>query len=202
MSSDNVHVAVPAFEPRQSWIQMARRKSNAVRERAERQRTAINHTQLERSALLAARTLVDRMRALYRELERMTDAPISMHRALTLLAEEPGITASRLAESLGMQRPAVSHVLRGLAERGWIERRRHADDQRSVRLHVSAAGVEILRQTGGRAVGTLQRAMRQLSREDLAGLAAGLNAVLVHLPRAPAKQHVRRYTRSRLAKAK
>ena len=202
MSSDNVRESGLAFEPRRTSIQMARRKSNIARERAGQRHAAINRTQLERAALLAARTLVDRMRGLYRELERMTDAPIGMHRALTLLGEEPGITASRLAESLGMQRPAMSHVLRGLAERGWIERRRHADDQRSVRLHVSAAGLEILRQTGGRAVGTLQRAVRRLSREDLGGLAAGLNAVLLHLPPAPAKQHVRRYTRSRLAKAK
>jgi len=137
---------------------------------------------LEREALLSARALVDRMRALYRELERMTDAPITVHRALTCIGEEPGIPASRLATRLGMQRPAVSHVLKGLAARGWIERRRHEGDQRSVQIHVTADGKQILRATSGRAVGTLQRAVRGLSARELDRLASGLAALLARLP--------------------
>lgn len=137
---------------------------------------------LERDALLSARALVDRMRALYRELERMTDAPITVHRALTCIGEEPGIPASRLATRLGMQRPAVSHVLKGLVARGWIERRRHEGDQRSVQIHPTADGLQILRMTSGRAVGTLQRAVRALSARELRQLADGLAALLVRLP--------------------
>jgi len=137
---------------------------------------------LERDALLSARALVDRMRTLYRELERMTDAPITVHRALTCIGEEPGIPASRLATRLGMQRPAVSHVLKGLAARGWIERRRHEGDQRSVQIHPTADGLQILRATSGRAVGTLQRAVRALSARELRQLANGLAALLVRLP--------------------
>jgi DNA-binding MarR family transcriptional regulator len=137
---------------------------------------------LERDALLSARALVDRMRALYRELERMTDAPITVHRALTCIGEEPGIPASRLATRLGMQRPAVSHVLKGLVARGWIERRRHEGDQRSVQIHPTADGLQILRATSGRAVGTLQRAVRGLGGRELQQLADGLAALLVRLP--------------------
>ena len=132
---------------------------------------------LERDALLSARALVDRMRTLYRELERMTDAPISVHRALACIGEEPGIPASRLASRLGMQRPAVSHVLKGLVARGWIERRRHEGDQRSVQIHPTADGQQILRATSGRAVGTLQRAVRGLSARQLQQLADGLAAL-------------------------
>lgn len=141
-----------------------------------------SRAQLERQALLASRTLVDRMRTLYRELERQTDAPITMHRALACIGNEPGISASRLATALGMQRPAVSHVLRSLAERGWVERERQDDDQRSVRLFVTAAGRGILSATAGRASGTLQRSVRRLSDDALAGLAAGLQELLEHLP--------------------
>ena len=140
---------------------------------------------LERDALLSARALVDRMRALYRELERATDAPITVHRALACIGEEPGIPASRLATRLGMQRPAVSHVLKGLAARGWIERRRHEGDQRSVQIHPTADGQQILRATSGRAVGTLQRAVRGMSARQLEQLAAGLAALLDRLPDAP-----------------
>jgi len=137
---------------------------------------------LEREALLSARALVDRMRTLYRELERMTDAPITVHRALACIGEEPGVPASRLATRLGMQRPAVSHVLKGLAGRGWIERRRHEGDQRSVEINVTAEGQKILRATSGRAVGTLQRAVRLLSERELDQLASGLAALLARLP--------------------
>ena len=141
---------------------------------------------LERDALLSARSLVDRMRTLYRELERMTDAPITVHRALACIGEEPGIPASRLATRLGMQRPAVSHLLKGLAARGWIERRRHEGDQRSVQIHPTADGQQILRATSGRAVGTLQRAVRGLSARQLRQLADGLAALLARLPRSAA----------------
>jgi DNA-binding MarR family transcriptional regulator len=128
------------------------------------------------------------MRALYRELERMTEAPITMHRALACVGESPGLTASQLAARLGMQRPAVSHVLKGLAARGWIERRRHERDQRSVQIHPTAEGQQVLRATGGRAVGTLQRAVRGLKSRELQQLTAGLASLLARLPDPPSPQ--------------
>jgi MarR family transcriptional regulator, organic hydroperoxide resistance regulator len=137
---------------------------------------------LENKALVAARALVDRMRTLYRELERMTDAPITLHRALVCVGNEPGLTASKLAAMLGMQRPAVSHVLKSLVARGWIERRRSEDDQRTVRVFPTSAGKQLLQATAGRAVGTLQRAVCNLSSRDLERLAEGIDAVLAHLP--------------------
>jgi DNA-binding MarR family transcriptional regulator len=139
---------------------------------------------LERDALLSARALVDRMRTLYRELERMTDAPITVHRALACIAENPGLPASHLAIRLGMQRPAVSHVLNGLVARGWIERRRHEGDQRSIQIHATTEGQQILQATAGRAVGTLQRAVRGLKSGELRQLATGLASLLAQLPEA------------------
>ena len=140
---------------------------------------------LENGALLAARALVDRMRTLYRELERMTGAPITLHRALVCIGNQPGLPASELARQLGMQRPAVSQVLKSLATRGWIERRRHQDDQRSVQIHPTAEGSRILGATSGRAVVTLQRAVRTLSSSDLQRLARGLHSLLAKLPESP-----------------
>ncbi|HEU4779264.1 MAG TPA: MarR family transcriptional regulator, partial [Steroidobacteraceae bacterium] len=137
---------------------------------------------LENKALVAARALVDRMRTLYRELERLTDAPITLHRALVCIGNEPGLTASRLATLLGMQRPAVSQVLKSLVARGWIERRRSEDDQRAVRIFPTTAGKQLLQATAGRAVGTLQRAVCNLSTRDLERLTGGIEAVLEHLP--------------------
>jgi len=152
------------------------------RQKSPNSKASVGRASIERDALLSARALVDRMRTMYRELERMTDAPITVHRALACIGENPGLPASELASRLGMQRPAVSHVLNGLAARGWVERRRHAGDQRSIQIHVTAAGEQILRATGGRAVGTLQRAVRSLESEELRQLAVGLAALLARLP--------------------
>ena len=137
---------------------------------------------LENEALVAARALVDRMRTLYRELERMTKAPIALHRALVCVGNEPGLTASKLAAMLGMQRPAVSRVLKGLVARGLIERRRSEADQRAVRVYPTPAGRRLLQATAGRAVGTLQRAVCNLSTRELERLKEGIEAVLQHLP--------------------
>jgi DNA-binding MarR family transcriptional regulator len=138
-----------------------------------------------RTALLSARTFVDDMRSRYRELEMQTGASITMHRALACIAETPGISASRLASTLGMKRPAVSHILKGLAERGWIERLRTAADQRAVQLYLSPEGKQTVADTAGRAVGTLQRAIGHLSDAEVAALSTGLVAVLRELPELP-----------------
>ena len=136
----------------------------------------------ERVVLLAARSLVDRMRQLYRELERMTDAPISMHRALTAIGERPGIQASHLAAALGMNRPAASQVISAMVDRDWIERVRPAADQRAVQLFPTAIGLKVLKATAGRAVATLQRSVRELRDADLQRLEIALPVLLSRLP--------------------
>jgi DNA-binding MarR family transcriptional regulator len=82
----------------------------------------------------------------------------------------------------------VSHILKGLVARGWIQRRRHEGDQRSVQIHPTADGQQILRATSGRAVGTLQRAVRGLNARQLQQLADGLAALLARLPYAQPPQ--------------
>jgi DNA-binding MarR family transcriptional regulator len=153
---------------------------------------------LESRALLAARALVDRMRTLYRELEQLTGAPITLHRAMVCIGNDPGLPASALAEQLGMRRPAVSHMLKNLESRGWIERRRNDGDQRTVHIHCTAAGRQLLQATAGRAVFTLQRAVCSLSDEDLAKLATGVETLLQELPvpAIPISGNVRRRRRA------
>jgi DNA-binding MarR family transcriptional regulator len=138
--------------------------------------------ELENRALFAARSLVDRMRTLYRELEQMTGAPITWHRALVCIGAEPGLPASRLAAQLGMQRSAVSQLLKGMSARGWIERRRSLEDQRSVQVHPTAEGRQILQATAGRAVFTLQRAVCSLPQKELEQLIGSVELLLTQLP--------------------
>lgn len=151
---------------------------------AKKRTTALDESRaaLEKRALLAARALVDRMRALYRELEQVIGAPITLHRALVVIGSDPGLPASRLATQLGMQRPAVSQMLKNMEFRGWIERRRSADDQRAVQIHCTSVGRRVLQATSGRAVVTLQRAVCKLRDEQLTQLATGVEKLLKELP--------------------
>lgn len=136
----------------------------------------------ELRALLAARALVDRMRALYRELEQLTGTPISIHRALNSIGAEPGIQASQLAAVLGMQRPAISQLLKAMVERGLVRRVRSETDQRAVRISLTSAGQRQLKVTAGRAVGILQRAVQLLDDDDVERLAAALPTLVQQLP--------------------
>ena len=151
---------------------------------------------IERSALLRARELVDRMRSLYRELEDATGAPVVMHRALAVIAAEPGMPASKLAAALGLQRSTMSHVLKALALKKWIERRRSDQDQRSVRVYVTATGRSMLQATAGRVAGVLQRAVKQLDERQLRELDQSLEALLGQM--APAKPVAVRASRQRV----
>lgn len=144
--------------------------------------TLANRRNNERIALLSTRAFIDEMRTRYRELEKQTGASITMHRALACIAAGPGISASGLATALGMKRPAMSHILKGLAERGWIDRVRTKADQRAVKLHLTVTGAQVVEATGGRAVGALQRAVSKLSDAEVAALSNGLAALLRELP--------------------
>ena len=137
---------------------------------------------LEQRALRLSRALVDHMRTVYRELERRTGVPIAVHRALHSIDMEPGILPSQLARVLGMKRPNLSHLLRLMVEAGWVERRRLADDQRSVRLQLLPAGRTLLGATHGRAAGVLQRAIAGLASGELRQLERALRTLLARLP--------------------
>jgi DNA-binding MarR family transcriptional regulator len=56
------------------------------------------------------------------------------------LLAEPGAPASRIADGTGLQRPNLSVVLRGLEEKGLIERRASAEDGRVVTVHPTERG--------------------------------------------------------------
>jgi MarR family transcriptional regulator, organic hydroperoxide resistance regulator len=134
-----------------------------------------------REALVAMRAVIDQMRERYRALERATGAPITSHRVLAAITATPGIGASALAQQLGMNRPAMSQVLKSLDERGWISRRRDHGDGRSVQLRITQSGGQLVRSTEGRASGTLDRCIRALSDAELRAATVGLRAIAKQL---------------------
>lgn len=65
---------------------------------------------------------------------------------LSLVADNPGITARQLCGSLGILPPNIVALLAGLVERGLITRLPHTSDKRAQSLHPTDAGAALRRQ--------------------------------------------------------
>lgn len=61
-------------------------------------------------------------------------------RVLWELGHDPGASASRLEERLGIDAGYLSRILRGFRERGWVAARAAAGDARRRELHLTARG--------------------------------------------------------------
>ena len=62
--------------------------------------------------------------------------------ALVLLALRPRMNIKRLAERLRLSHPGTVRLTDKLVLCGWVERKTDADDRRTVRLSLTAAGLE------------------------------------------------------------
>lgn len=74
------------------------------------------------------------------EFRETFDVGITDWRVMALLAIEPGITANRIVEVIGLNKGAVSRCLRGLEERGLVQIRPAEGDARSHINSLTAAG--------------------------------------------------------------
>jgi DNA-binding MarR family transcriptional regulator len=71
------------------------------------------------------------------------------------LQRDPAAAPSRIATATGLQRTNLSTVLRGLEQKGLIERRAYPEDGRGVTVHLTERGktnYSLARQEWGRAV--------------------------------------------------
>lgn len=65
------------------------------------------------------------------------DMPFSLLMISKQIKTEPGITISEMARRTGIAKSHVSNQIRKLEERGWVEKRADASDQRILRLYLS-----------------------------------------------------------------
>ena|SRR5436305_5970983 len=82
----------------------------------------------------------------YRHLSDRLMEHIGMHRApaavLCRLFLQDGLTQSELASQLSIQGASVTQVLQRMEEAGWVRRERDAEDNRLVRVYLTAKGRE------------------------------------------------------------
>ena len=63
---------------------------------------------------------------------------------LTLLAHNPGITQSALSQAVGLDKSTLTPALDQLVRKGWVLRRKAANDKRSYALSLSRKGHGVL----------------------------------------------------------
>lgn len=92
---------------------------------------------------------------------------------LTLVQDNPGVSAKQLARALALAPPNITVWMERLESRGLVERERSTSDRRSQHIRTTAAGATLARDV----------ARRIVEGEDLAlaGLSAAERAMLVEL---------------------
>jgi DNA-binding MarR family transcriptional regulator len=94
------------------------------------------------------------------------------------LHDTPSLRVGELAEKLAMHQTTTSNLIDALVKRELVVKTRDREDQRVVRLLLTAAGKKLLKKAPVPARGLLPEALRKLDGKRLAELDRGLQAVL------------------------
>jgi DNA-binding MarR family transcriptional regulator len=99
-------------------------------------------------------------------------------RALIELLTARGIAQGQLAALLGLEKSTVSRLAAGLERKGWLRRGRDGENQRFVRLYLTAEGRVIAARVWQAWQSRQARLLAGLTAEERAGLAAGLRGLV------------------------
>lgn len=99
-------------------------------------------------------------------------------RALIELVKARGIAQGELAGLLGLEKSTVSRLAAGLERKGWVRRGRDEDNQRYVRLYLTAEGGVVAARLWEAWLSRQARILDNLTDEERAGLSAGLRGLV------------------------
>jgi DNA-binding MarR family transcriptional regulator len=117
--------------------------------------------------------------------ERRFQLSLSEWRVMLTLASRPDLSATEIADALGLDKMAVSRALRGLEKRGRVERGRHPADGRRDSLALTEAGWELYRAIAPAARERENGLLSELDGPDRARLDAMLNKLLAGARKLP-----------------
>jgi DNA-binding MarR family transcriptional regulator len=119
----------------------------------------------------------------FQDVEKITGVSGAQLWALSLVADNPGGGVGALARALAVQQSTASNLLRGLAGRGLVTRRRRGADQRSVQLFPTARGLRVLQKAPRPRIGVLQQALADLPARKLKSLYRELDGLIAAMQR-------------------
>lgn len=103
---------------------------------------------------------------------------VSEARALVELLAARGIAQGELASLLGLEKSTVSRLAAGLERKGWLRRGRDEENQRFMRLYLTPEGRAVAGRVWRGWQSRQERILAALSKEERAGLAAGLRGLV------------------------
>lgn len=130
-------------------------------------------------ALLARfRIILQSTRQHYQTVEKLLGIGGSQLQALAIIAEQPNVRVSALAEALLIRQPTASNLAEQLVQLGLVYRKKSTVDQRATELSVTPKARRILAKAPGPIVGILADALASLSPIARKQLGTSLDAVL------------------------
>ncbi len=98
--------------------------------------------------------------------------------ALSEVSRAPGITVSQLAQKMSLHLSTSSNLLDKLEAQALIRRKRGSDDQRIVRIYLTATGQRILKRAPRPVEGMIPEALSKMPERALQSLRRDLGRVL------------------------
>lgn len=98
--------------------------------------------------------------------------------ALWNVSARPGLRVGDLAVAMQVRHSTASNMLDKLEQRALIQRQRQTDDTRVVRLYLTRAGQDVIRDVPGPLQGRLRTALQTLPDRELLGLQRGLACLI------------------------
>jgi DNA-binding MarR family transcriptional regulator len=113
---------------------------------------------------------------LWRAFFKADEEDLSQHERQLLhhIAGEKGVPLGFVARHLGIPKSSASEQVKSLERRGFLTRRRDADDERRLSIVLTAFGVARMRQDSVLDRARLAAALKRMSAEDKRALLAGL----------------------------
>lgn len=97
------------------------------------------------------------------------------------LNRAPDLKVTELAANLAIHQSTASNLIEKLVKKELIVKKRETTDQRVVRLSLTEQGVEMIKSAPPSPRGVLRDALDRLDTEKLAGLAEGLEELIVQI---------------------
>ena len=98
--------------------------------------------------------------------------------AMNLIAKQPGIGVTQLAQAMDVHQSTASNLVRSLIKAGFIVSEKSTHDKRVVELYALPDGLKLLKKIPGPYSGVLPQALSELDDETLHELERNLNTLL------------------------
>jgi MarR family transcriptional regulator, organic hydroperoxide resistance regulator len=134
---------------------------------------------LEAEAALNIQRTADYLDAVLAGVLKPFDLSGSQYNALRILrgAGKDGLACREIGDRMVSRDPDITRLLDRLEKRGLAERSRESRDRRVVRVRITAAGLNILKQLERPIEDTVLRLIGRLGAERLTGLIEGLESI-------------------------